>query len=46
MLANSEPGKICISERAFGCKKGYPEGRAGLEAVQLLRGDYNGPIKR
>lgn len=45
-LGQAQQSKICSSERVFGYKKGYPKGEVGPEAVELLGGYYNGPIKR
>lgn len=45
-LIKTEWNKICIFDRAFGCKKGFLKGIPDREAVKLL-GDYcNDPVKR
>lgn len=45
-LIKTEWNKICIFDRAFGCRKGFLKGIPNLEAVKLLGGYCNDPIKR
>ena len=45
-LIKAEWNKICIFDRAFGCRKGFLKGIPDLEAVKLVGGYCNDPIKR
>lgn len=45
-LIKTEWNMICIFDRAFGCRKGFLKGIPDLEAVKLLGGYCNDPVKR